>query len=54
MKPVKWEQTLHVMYERGEGTHFPRTFECGPGTSLKSILKQVNAKAWDNCISIKA
>ncbi|GLV46642.1 bad egg [Carabus blaptoides fortunei] len=54
VKPVKWEQTLHVLYERNQGQHFPRTFECGPGSSLKTILKQVNAKAWDTCYSIEA
>ncbi|XP_067015001.2 probable malonyl-CoA-acyl carrier protein transacylase, mitochondrial [Anabrus simplex] len=53
-KPVKWEQTLHVLYERRAGEHFPRTFECGPGTSLKSVLKMVNAKAWDSCHSVNA
>lgn len=52
--PVKWEQTLHVLYERNQGTAFPKTYECGPGTSLKSILKMVNAKAWDSCYSIQA
>jgi [acyl-carrier-protein] S-malonyltransferase len=45
VKPVKWEQTLHNLYERPEGENFPRTFECGPGKSLKTILKQVNLKA---------
>ncbi|XP_045615243.1 probable malonyl-CoA-acyl carrier protein transacylase, mitochondrial [Procambarus clarkii] len=52
--PVKWEQTMHVLYERSQGTHFPKTFECGPGRSLKAILKLCNAKAWDSCISIEA
>lgn len=54
IRPVKWEQLLHVMYERQSGEHFPRTFECGPGTSLKSILNQVNAKAGLSCFSIEA
>nr|XP_022909969.1 probable malonyl-CoA-acyl carrier protein transacylase, mitochondrial [Onthophagus taurus] len=54
IKPVKWEQTMHVLYERDQGEYFPRTFECGPGSSLKTILKQVNAKAWDHCVSIEA
>lgn len=52
--PVRWEQTLHVLYERSQGTAFPKTYECGPGTSLKTILKMVNAKAWDSCHSIEA
>uniref|UniRef100_A0A7R8VEM1 [acyl-carrier-protein] S-malonyltransferase n=1 Tax=Timema douglasi TaxID=61478 RepID=A0A7R8VEM1_TIMDO len=51
-KPVKWEQTLHAIYERSVGERFPKTFECGPGQSLKSVLKMVNAKAWDSCISV--
>jgi [acyl-carrier-protein] S-malonyltransferase len=53
-RPVKWEQTLHILYERSIGECFPRTFECGPGSSLKSLLKMVNAKAWDSCFSIEA
>ncbi|XP_071446027.1 probable malonyl-CoA-acyl carrier protein transacylase, mitochondrial [Hetaerina americana] len=51
-KPVKWEQTLHVLYERSEGEYFPKTYECGPGSSLKTMLKMVNAKAWNTCTSI--
>ena len=53
-KPVRWEQILHVLYERTIGENFPRTFECGPGTSLKTLLKMVNAKAWDSCFSYQA
>ncbi|XP_066138454.1 probable malonyl-CoA-acyl carrier protein transacylase, mitochondrial [Euwallacea fornicatus] len=54
VKPVKWEQLLHVVYERGQDENFPTTYECGPGQSLKTILKQVNAKAWSSCHSIEA
>lgn len=50
--PVKWEQTMHIIYERSQGVAFPKTYECGPGSSLKSILKMVNAKACDSCTSI--
>lgn len=53
-KPVRWEQTLHILYERKVGEYFPRTFECGPGDSLKMLLKMVNAKAWNCCFSIEA
>lgn len=53
IKPVKWEQTLHILYERSQGERFPRTFECGPGRGLTTILKQVNAKAWDTCFNIE-
>jgi len=51
VKPVKWEQLLHILYERPQGHKFPRTFEAGPGQTLKAILKQVNAKAWDTAIT---
>ncbi|KAG7176258.1 malonyl-CoA-acyl carrier protein transacylase-like, partial [Homarus americanus] len=52
--PVKWEQTMHILYERSHGIGFPKTYECGPGKSLKAILKMCNAKAWDSCFSIEA
>jgi [acyl-carrier-protein] S-malonyltransferase len=52
VKPVKWEQTLHILYERSQGEAFPRTFETAPGRSLITILKQVNAKAWDSSIAV--
>ncbi|KAB7500751.1 putative malonyl-CoA-acyl carrier protein transacylase, mitochondrial, partial [Armadillidium nasatum] len=50
--PVRWEQTLHRIYERKENESYPRTFECGPGKSLCSILKMVNAKAHKFCYNI--
>lgn len=53
VKPVKWEQLLHILYERKQGEHFPRTFEVGPGRGLKTIIKQVNAKAWDSSFNIE-
>lgn len=46
VSPVKWEQTMHAMYERKKGTEFPRTFEVGPGKQLGSILKSCNLQAW--------
>lgn len=52
-RPVKWEQTLHNLYERSQEEHFPRTFECGPGRGLTTILKQVNAKAWDTSFNVE-
>lgn len=52
VKPVRWEQLLHVMYERPQGSSFPKTFEVAPGNSLTTILKQVNAKAWDTSVAI--
>lgn len=42
---VKWEQILHRIYDRKEGVPFPRTYECGPGTSLLSTLGMVNREA---------
>ncbi|KAF5288262.1 hypothetical protein FQA39_LY04030 [Lamprigera yunnana] len=53
LKPIKWEQLLHTLYERDRDSYFPRTFECGPGNSLKSILKQVNLKACNQCLNIE-
>lgn len=52
VKPVKWEQLLHIIYERPQGDKFPRTFECSPGNSLLTILKLVNAKAWDTSYAV--
>ncbi|XP_012273843.1 probable malonyl-CoA-acyl carrier protein transacylase, mitochondrial isoform X3 [Orussus abietinus] len=49
VSPVKWEQIMHILYERPPGTPFPRTFDVGSGGTMKTILKLVNAKAWDNC-----
>lgn len=48
IRPVKWEQLLHIIYERPQTEKFPMTYECAPGKSLTVILKQVNAKAWDS------
>uniref|UniRef100_A0A384D319 Malonyl-CoA-acyl carrier protein transacylase n=1 Tax=Ursus maritimus TaxID=29073 RepID=A0A384D319_URSMA len=46
VSPVKWEQTMHAIYERRRGTEFPKTFEVGPGRQLGSILKSCNLQAW--------
>uniref|UniRef100_A0A1A9VN02 [acyl-carrier-protein] S-malonyltransferase n=1 Tax=Glossina austeni TaxID=7395 RepID=A0A1A9VN02_GLOAU len=54
VKPVKWEQTLHEMYERKQDENFPRTFECGPGKGLIHILEKVNAKAANSAFSVEA
>ncbi|CAL4163243.1 unnamed protein product, partial [Meganyctiphanes norvegica] len=50
--PVKWEQTMHILFERSQGTSFPKTYECGPGRSLKTILKMVNSKAFEQCHNV--
>ncbi|KAK9499300.1 hypothetical protein O3M35_002356 [Rhynocoris fuscipes] len=52
--PVKWEQTLHVIYERPADVPFPNTFECGPGQTLSTMLKMVNIKAWKSCENVPA
>lgn len=48
VKPVRWEQTMHIFYDRNKDVSQPRTFICGPGDALRTILRQVNASAWDN------
>lgn len=54
VKPVKWEQVLHMAYGRPQGSDFPRTFECGPGRGLNQILSKVNAKAHNSAYNIEA
>lgn len=46
LKPVKWEQTMFVVFTRQQHEAHPWIFECGPGTNLISILKNVNARAY--------
>ncbi|XP_054325991.1 malonyl-CoA-acyl carrier protein transacylase, mitochondrial isoform X1 [Pongo pygmaeus] len=46
VSPVKWEQTMHAIYERKKGRGFPQTFEVGPGRQLGAILKSCNMQAW--------
>ena len=52
VSPVKWEQTLQKLYNRPPGSTFPRTFDLGSGGQLKTILKNVNSKAFDWCYSV--
>ena len=52
VSPVRWEQTMHIIYERNNEQEFPLTYECGPGRSLSAILRKVNAKAAKSCTSI--
>ncbi|XP_065576929.1 probable malonyl-CoA-acyl carrier protein transacylase, mitochondrial isoform X2 [Artemia franciscana] len=42
---VKWEQTMHILYERPVDIQYPQTFECGPGQSLKAMLNMINKQA---------
>ncbi|KFQ07670.1 hypothetical protein N330_10338, partial [Leptosomus discolor] len=46
VSPVMWEQTMHSVYERKQGTEFPYTYEVGPGKQLGVVLKKCNVKAW--------
>ncbi|XP_041636330.1 malonyl-CoA-acyl carrier protein transacylase, mitochondrial [Cheilinus undulatus] len=48
VSPVKWEQTLHEIFERTQGTKFPHTYELGPGKQLGSTLQKCNRKAFTN------
>ncbi|XP_069021036.1 malonyl-CoA-acyl carrier protein transacylase, mitochondrial [Embiotoca jacksoni] len=46
VSPVKWEQTLHEIYERTQGETFPHTYEVGPGKQLGATLQKCNMKAF--------
>ncbi|XP_043943545.1 malonyl-CoA-acyl carrier protein transacylase, mitochondrial [Protopterus annectens] len=48
ISPVKWEQTMHALFERRKGIEFPRTYEVGPGRQLGVMLKNCNLKAWQS------
>lgn len=48
VKPVKWEQTMHVLYSRKKGENFPHTYEVGPGKHLGTLLRMVNLTAFQN------
>nr|AAI33959.1 Malonyl CoA:ACP acyltransferase (mitochondrial) [Danio rerio] len=48
VSPVKWEQTLHEIYQRAQGQEFPHTYEVGPGRHLGSMLQKCNMKAFKN------
>lgn len=45
--PVKWEQTMHEIFERKKGVAFPKTYEVGPGKQLGTILQRINLKAYE-------
>lgn len=45
VSPVRWEQTLHEIYERAQGESFPQTYEVGPGKQLGATLLKCNRKA---------
>lgn len=54
ISPVKWEQTMHAIYERKKGIGFPYTYEVGPGGQLGTILKKCNVSAWKFYTNIDA
>ncbi|KAK3921191.1 putative malonyl-CoA-acyl carrier protein transacylase, mitochondrial [Frankliniella fusca] len=51
-RPVKWEQILHIIYDREPKEGFPHTFEVGPGKSLTSLLRYGNASASKHATNI--
>lgn len=53
VSPVKWEQTLHEIYERMQGEQFPHTFEMGPGKQLGATLQKCNRKAFTNYAQVQ-
>ncbi len=53
-KPIKWEQMLHILYERDPGCNFPETVVCGPKNPLDEYLRQVNFKAARSCLTVWA
>lgn len=52
VKPILWEQTLHVLYKRNEGVPFPRTYILGPGQYLRRTLQFVNSKAANMAVDV--
>ena len=45
VKAVKWEQILQRLFNYDKDGFYPRTYECGPGSSLSYILAKCNGKA---------
>ncbi|NWU94346.1 FABD protein, partial [Upupa epops] len=54
VSPVLWEQTMHSVYQRKQGTEFPYTYEVGPGGQLGAALKKCNLKAWQQYSHVDA
>lgn len=52
--PIKWEQMLHILYEREPTCPFPETVVCGPMNHLGEYLRYVNAKAACNVYNVIA
>ncbi|XP_029351506.1 malonyl-CoA-acyl carrier protein transacylase, mitochondrial [Echeneis naucrates] len=53
VSPVKWEQTMHEIYERMQGENFPQTYEVGPGKQLGATLQMCNRKAFKMYTQVK-
>lgn len=53
-KPMMWEQMIHMLYKRPQNVEVPKTFTCGPGTSLKTMLRNINNRAACACEPITA
>ncbi|XP_034433963.1 malonyl-CoA-acyl carrier protein transacylase, mitochondrial [Hippoglossus hippoglossus] len=53
VSPVKWEQTLHEIYERTQGERFPQTYEVGPGKQLGATLQKCNMKAFKTYTNVQ-
>lgn len=51
-KPMLWEQMIHGIYKRRKEVDIPQTFTCGPGLSLKAMLRNINNRAASSCIPI--
>lgn len=52
VSPVRWEQSMQLLYNRSPGTAFPRTFDVGSRGRMSMILKLINAKAHEHCIVV--
>lgn len=50
--PVRWEQIMHTIYTRAQGTKFPKTYDLGSHGTLITLLGRVNLKAAETCVKI--
>ena len=54
LNSVKWESTINHMAKYKTDEHWPRFIECGPGTSLSAMMKQINGKIAKRTLSVPA
>ncbi|MEQ2199932.1 putative tubulin polyglutamylase ttll1 [Xenoophorus captivus] len=52
VSPVKWEQTLHEIYERTQGESFPQTYEVQPGGSRHDLGVWMSIQTIRNVFSV--